>query len=93
MTPKLASWEEYAAVRKIIIIYLQVVGLWDFVIDFAAATRGVPWARENGTDDNPNVTYKTDETGAQRAAGNHLRCYTKLADLTTVFFALVVGAL
>ena len=39
-----ASWEEYAAVRKIIIIYLQVVGLWDYVVDFAAATRGVPWA-------------------------------------------------
>ena len=56
-----ASWEEYAAVRKIIIIYLQVVGLWDFVIDFAAATRGIPWANENGTADVPNVTYKIDE--------------------------------
>ena len=32
-----ASWEEYAAVRKIIIIYLQVVGLWDYIVDFAAA--------------------------------------------------------
>ena len=37
-----ASWEEYAAVRKIIIIYLQVVGLWDYVVDFAAATRTLP---------------------------------------------------
>ena len=49
-----ASWEEHAAVRKIIIIYLQVVGLWDYVIDFAAATRGVPWAAENGTNEAHN---------------------------------------
>ena len=70
-----ASWEEYAAVRKIIIIYLQVVGLWDYVVDFAAATRGVPWHSENGTQEAPNVHYKIDEydglgpkTGAQRTA-------------------------
>ena len=56
-----ASWEEYAAVRKIIIIYLQVVGLWDYIVDFAAATRGVPWAEENGTAQNPKVIYKIDE--------------------------------
>ena len=27
--------------------------------------------------------------GMQSRCGNHLRCYTKLADLTTIFFALV----
>ena len=70
-----ASWEEYAAVRKIIIIYLQVVGLWDYVVDFAAATRGVPWAADNGTAQNPQVIYKIDvydglgpKTNAQRTA-------------------------
>ena len=56
-----ASWEEYSAARKTIIIYLQVVGLWDYVVDFAAATRGFPWARENGTDEAPNISYKADE--------------------------------
>ena len=52
-----ASWEECAAVRKIIIIHLQVVGLWDYIVDFAATTRGVPWASENGTNEAPNVHY------------------------------------
>ena len=35
----------------------------------------------------------TTNAGMQSRCGNHLRCYTKLADLTTIFFALVVGAL
>ena len=54
-----ASWEEYAAARKIIIIYLQVVVLlWDYIVDFAAATRNVPWDSENGTPQDPDVYYK-----------------------------------
>ena len=31
----------------------------------------------------------TTNAGMQSRCGNHLRCYTKLADLTTIFFALV----
>ena len=52
-----------------------MVGLWDYIVDFAAATRGVPWAADNGTAADPKVIYKIDEydglgpkTGAQRTA-------------------------
>ena len=70
-----ASWEEYAAVRKIIIIYLQVVGLWDYVVDFAAATRGVPWAADNGTAQNPKVIYKIE---AYDGLGSKTNAYVPL---------------
>ena len=49
-----ATWEEWVAVRKVIIIFLQVCGLWDYILDFAQAVRNVPWADKN----QPDVYYK-----------------------------------